>query len=501
MDGARQDDSPTRQGEHKTSDENADESFDAEIVELDAQTPRIIRDIWTAQPLAGGGFTLRQRLWRGGSAVGIVTLVCILLLAGTYAGALHRLFETPPPQPVTLPVSQDGLECITDIAWSPDSRQIAVAGYANNGCGAEMYATPLLLIYDARTHRLLRRISPDASLLPALHALLPELPLPGSARGSPFNLLLYENALLWSPDGKRLGMIFLAVAYPATSWTSITGLFVASADGSRPATYLHLLDPAVAVSSGEWNVASGAILASPAIATAGPRQTIPPALAYTWGTSGDLAPQDPLAINVVPPAPLARPVGSPTRDVAFTVWQPGAVISVAQWNDARYSESYEWNTRFAAWSPDGQYIISLIHVLASLSLDGDTQSGADMLASAPDGGSTEAILPVRDAALMALLLAAPPQSAAGEWEVAWRPDGRELAAFRLSNEPAHTAGIYDCASGRRLLSLPLASASDETFVAGSSALVRWSPDGSRLLLFSPELGAITVLGPKDLGTH
>lgn len=467
--------------------------FEAEFGELDSVTPRMLRAFWTAYPLDRPHFSRRQRLWRAATAAAAVVLLGVLLLAGMYAGTVRRLFEPAPPLPTVLHAARDGLVCVSDIAWSPDGRRIAVAGYANNGCGAETYATPLVLVYDARTGRLTRRIQPEVALLPALHALLPSLPLPGVSPRGTADLLVYENFVLWSPSGDRLGLVFLAVAYPQTGWTSITGVFTAGADGSQPRAFVQLLDPATPVSDREWDIGSGVLLAGRN--DAGPYRAIPAALAYTWGASGDLAPQEPLAENVVPPAPLAGPVGSPIHDATFSVWQPGAVISVAQWDGSGYSGGFEWNTRFAAWSPDGRYLVNLIHVLAFLSVGGAT---VPRVAAVPTDQGEEIVLPVRDAALLSLLHAAPPEAATGEWEVAWRPDGRELAAFRLGNEPAYMARIYDCATGRVLASLPLAAATGDAFVAGTTALVRWSPDGSHLVIFSPQVGSVAVWGPNYL---
>lgn len=483
------------QSEH-APDRQAEDEFEAEVSDLDPLAPRGTWALWTAHTFAGRRLTGRQRLWRAGTATGAVALVCVLLLVGTYASTLRHFFATPPPQPFTLQAARDGLVCVSDIAWSPDSRQIAVAGYMHLGCGADAYATPLILIYDAASGRLVRRIQPETAVLPALHTLLPNLPLPSESDRGNLDLLIYQNFLLWSPDGKQLGLIFLAVAFPQAGWKSITGLFEANADGSNPRAYLHALDPAKSVSAREWDTRTGTMLAD--AVSLGPNGTMPPALAYTWDSGGNLAIEEASSSDSKPLAPSPGPVGSPAHDPTFTVWQPGSVISVARWDTSGYSEGYEWSTRFAAWSPDGRYIVNLINVLAYLSISGEPA------VSVPAPRSEEGPqirLPVRDAALLALMLAAPPQAQTGEWEVAWRPDGHELAAFRLGDTSAQSAGIYDCATGRKLAALPLATAPWNMFLAGNAPLLRWSPDGSHLLLFSPQLGAITLWGPKDLAAH
>lgn len=480
----------------RTPDTGSGDEFEAEVSDLDPRPPRLIGAFWTAYTFAGRRLTGGQRLWRAGTAVGAVALVCVLLVVGTYASTLRHFFATQPARPFTLPAERDGMACVSDIAWSPDSRQIAVAGYEHLGCGADAYATPLILVYDALSGKLVRRIEPEATLLPALHRLLPNLSLPGDTARGDIELLIYQNFLLWSPDGRQLGLVFLAVAFPQTGWKSITGLFATNADGSEPRAYLHALDPAKTVSAREWDTQTGAMLDG--TVPLGPYGTMPSAMAYTWDSGGHLSIAEPTPDSSIPFASSKSPVGNPTHDASFSVWQPGSVISVARWDTSGYSEGYEWSTRFAAWSPDGRYVVNLINVLAYLSLSEEASARVSVPQSAQ---GPQVILPVRDAALLALMWAAPPQAQTGEWEVAWRPDGRELAAFRLGGSTAESAGVYDCVSGRELASLPLATAPWNAFLAGLSPLLRWSPDGTHLLLFSPQLGAITLWGPKNLAAH
>jgi hypothetical protein len=70
--------------------------------------------------------------------------------------------------------------------------------------------------------------------------------------------------------------------------------------------------------------------------------------------------------------------------------------------------------------------------------------------------------------------------------VALRPDGREAASFT----DAGTVDLVDTASGRRLASL-VPRVSERSF-SGRTALLRWSPDGTHLLLASGVLGTLTV---------
>jgi hypothetical protein len=70
--------------------------------------------------------------------------------------------------------------------------------------------------------------------------------------------------------------------------------------------------------------------------------------------------------------------------------------------------------------------------------------------------------------------------------IALRPDGREAASYT----DASTVNLVDTASGRKLITL-IPRVSARTF-SGRIALLRWSTDGTRLLLASGVLGSITV---------
>ncbi|MGH2514694.1 MAG: hypothetical protein ACRDHP_03480, partial [Ktedonobacterales bacterium] len=81
------------------------------------------------------------------------------------------------------------------------------------------------------------------------------------------------------------------------------------------------------------------------------------------------------------------------------------------------------------------------------------------------------------------------------WDVAWRPDGRVLAAYGIST----TVGIiqqvtlYDCATGHVLASLNplLGQGALDGFNGG---LLRWSPDGAHLLAYARASATLTIWG-------
>jgi len=94
------------------------------------------------------------------------------------------------------------------------------------------------------------------------------------------------------------------------------------------------------------------------------------------------------------------------------------------------------------------------------------------------------LLPAHDPAFLLVIQAAT--------AMAWSPNGRLLAAYSARN----IVDMYDCASGRKLASLLLPTSSVAP-PAGSIAM-RWSPDGSRLLLSSVPWGLISLWSPEQL---
>src|SRR5205085_6402329 len=75
--------------------------------------------------------------------------------------------------------------------------------------------------------------------------------------------------------------------------------------------------------------------------------------------------------------------------------------------------------------------------------------------------------------------------------VSWRPDGRVLAM-----DNAGHVDIYDCATGRKLSSLVPATTPDR--MNGIRDVLRWSPDGTHLLLSSTDWGPVQLWGPGQL---
>jgi hypothetical protein len=113
-------------------------------------------------------------------------------------------------------------------------------------------------------------------------------------------------------------------------------------------------------------------------------------------------------------------------------------------------------------------------------------------------------LPVRDVALAELLQQM--DAGGGQIALAWRRYGEyvatqpvlspQIAAQENDLPAAHTVTIYNCFTGQVAGSLTPESSIAPFFNAPS--LLRWSPDGSHLLLYDENLRTVTIWGPGML---
>src|SRR5215469_3240643 len=122
----------------------------------------------------------RRRSFRLASAVGV------LLLLGTFFSLNTGAFSHPisvfhPPAASLAPASspqQDGIACLADAAWSPDSHLIAVLGYTQD-CPQDEYVPGIINLYDTHSHQLIKQLHPDAAIERVLGG-------PSASAGRPF---------------------------------------------------------------------------------------------------------------------------------------------------------------------------------------------------------------------------------------------------------------------------------------------------------------------------
>jgi WD40 repeat protein len=377
-----------------------------------------------------------------------------------------------------------GFVCLSDSAWSPDSRSIAIVGYRKtcmmdglaNGAG-------LVAIYDIFTGKLLARIQPDAAVLQSLHTADPH---PQSAP------ILNYTQVLWSPHGNRIAVPF-TIQFQQTQRSQImdvtayTGVVVMDAHGDHLQVILHAQSGNGNSATAEWDLVQGKALAQPTfLAKPTPTSTaLSPATMYMWGTNGSLIPEQ---FEDSEPSPLV-PIGDPSGGYAFTIWQPGVVILNNVLSDGAASIGpaiYTLDSNFGAWSPDGRYLIST-QVESRLEFSGEPQPTQQALNAL--NVSQLPLLQVRDKALQHVLdtLSGPATSTNLDM-TSWRPDGTTLAVYDASTTDLD---VYDCGTGYQLDSLLLSTKTMYGNLNGSYML-RWSPNGEHLILFDPDVGSVIL---------
>ncbi|HLI08122.1 MAG TPA: WD40 repeat domain-containing protein [Ktedonobacteraceae bacterium] len=446
--------------------EHAETEFEIELADLEPEDNTHGATGFFSRAFLNWQRSVKRRHLRVGIAVCIVALVGAVALAnlGSYLSALPGQPEAaqslvnPQQSLPSLNVAlgqEDGLACITDNAWSPDSRYFAVLG-SEGSCSRYVHEPGLLNVYDVRsTGKALEHLHLDYLILQTLD----NRPLSRDRSG----LSIEYMHVLWSPDGKRLAVTFVDTEQPSLFY----GLLLMDMSGKHVQV---LLQPRTASArfDDEWDVVRGVPVRLPPPA---------PALIYRWGGQGHLIAQAPLSSKAMPPAPPPGLVGSPDGGQWFTVWQPGLANPISLSNGLIV---FRFSTSFAAWSPDGRYIVE------GLGLQGEVAQHGETTPFPAVSSFQTSVSPLLSAASDTLTKSVSIMTA-----VAWNPDGRILATYA----PGKLLTLYDAASGRKLLSLP--PPARQVFLQGSVGILRWSPDGSSLLLSGQQWGAVALW---NLGT-
>ena len=204
-------------------------------------------------------------------------------------------------------------------------------------------------------------------------------------------------------------------------------------------------------------------------------------------------------------------IGNPAGGQSFSVWQPGYLLyqlSGGNLADTGASDSAPvkgdvgWSPTIMPLSPDGRYFDTYV-AYSFDTFDSLTPPSTQHVSP------SEATLAPHDKALLAL--AQQMTQATGDltqqpgYAIAWRPDGKRMAAVGLNANVANTATppsaltvtVYDTASGQVVKRFT----PDWTGLSTRDAsleMAQWSPDGKRLLLEDNVYGAITIWGPGAL---
>ena len=473
---------------------------------------------------------------RGSPRRGRISLVvaCVLALAIIATVAIRALQPASPPtapapSQLVMDLTKDGIRCPRDFAWSADGSRLAVIGYQRD-CpmlDPQLYISVpgIVGIYDTAHGRLLAKFRPDQPIAATLHLQPVSDVTPAAEAGGPnLNPIVAYTHLLWSPDGKRLALTFwipiiTSVHYTSNgaTWTgaTITGVLLADPDGGHEWVLSQRLESG-GILTGEWDLSAGQVMLTPtgaasanASSVSGPLSAVP-ALDYAWVPDGKLAAHTHLNASVPPPAPSLAPIGNPDGGQSFTIWQPGQIgQDNVTFDSAGHGHTYRpgvfvFTALLAAWSPDGRYLISGDFIGWRLQPAGVPAPSADTLRALRLDQTP--LLPVRDAALEAILDDPPVQSlrnGGNAVALAWSPNGRMLALPLFGTDssggpaPAQDrVAVYDCATGKLLAQLTPSSL--YTIASSSDSFLRWSPDSTRLLFYDQQLGSVTIWGPGKL---
>lgn len=472
--------------------------------------------------------------------LGPATLSVVLLVA-IIATIIWRVTRPPTTSDAdsTLPVVTitpftDGILCPIGVAWSPDATRVAVLGYTR-GCpnlsSARGANSGIVNIYDARRGRLVMSFQPDSIILNGHGVSLPSA-TPSPELG-PFTPFLRYDDIIWSADSRQLALPFFVetgfyqqippyapyfnLGNPPPPAPTLAGVLLTNAsNGGQHVVSATYHDTGARL---EWDLFAGRLVSAAV--------TLPPALGYQWDDNGAIAPQTPLNTRG-PPATSDHPVvGNPAAGT-FSLWQPGVAapalypllssgVASAPPEYVVAPNVYMWYSDFAAWSPDGRYLLTSGFEEARIAVPQLTQPSSSALTAAQ-----VASIPVasaRDAALSSIYgimsafessVTPKPGVYPAPQSVAWQPDGRMAAAVPdvagIVREIGGGIGappvtIYDSTTGNTTTTLqaqPNSDAATENSLTHQDIWLQWSPDGKHLLLLDNTIGTLTIWNPAAL---
>ncbi|HLY31824.1 MAG TPA: hypothetical protein VKQ36_12415 [Ktedonobacterales bacterium] len=472
----------------------------------------------------------------------VVMLVMVALLAaGSFALAQHSSApRTSSPTPTSAPApggalqlhpERAGLTCPVDVAWSPNSRAVALVGYSlcpNTPTLASAHRRPqgMLLLYDTTTGGRIGSLQPDQMVAQTIKLRLHAINATLGEDAAPY--IRYQT-VQWSPDGRLIAIPFVVDYSRAprappflpseqarlSATPTVAGVLLADAT-HLDTQHIRIITAPYheSVLPLEWNLTTGKPLST--------ALTLAPSLVYHWGAHGTLLARAPLSPGATGAASVgaAGPVGNPDGGASFTLWQPGelAPAYLAQ-NSGIYTSvpgACFWYSQLAAWSPDGVYLMTPGYVGAQIvdsSLTTPDPAELSAALATTSMGQPASLVP-RDAALLSLCQRMLPDSsgfAAPAQAIAWRPDGKWLAATPdpyLNNIAAAGAAqsgvitLYASTTGKpvKTLAIPADTQAPLTNLLSEQSLwLRWSPDGARLLLLDLYTGTCTVWQPLAIG--
>lgn len=479
------------------------EDKEVKIIDLEQHDPMAERKhLQLTAAVLGWQRSPQRRHWRVMCTMSLLLLLVVLLsISNVFPSVIIESFKrayAPQAHPShtgsSLPVlpQRDGITCLRDAIWSPDSKFIAVLGYSQT-CSYVAYVPGLVNLYEAQTSKLLRQLHPDDMIVQALHKPVASsrqavASVPPDKKGGGSQPVISYTHVVWSPDTQRLAFTF----HLAASSPSLNGIVLMNTDGTRTEVLLNPQNP-LAPSSAEWDLERKVPITSQTF-------PLPPALTYHWGPKGTLIPERLLPSGALPVAPPLVPIGNPDGDPSFTLWQPGLIHETVVYASHAFT-THSWSTSFAAWSADGRFLITDLSFWGALDSAESIAAGNQFVmvsslgqaahVSRRETASPKDIATTRDSSSFVVAgltnqCAALLQAVDTPLAFAWSPNGRVLADYGDGNR----VDLYECPTGHKLTSFTLQSK-----YAASSAdavVLRWSPDGLHLLLSSVAFGLVSL---------
>ncbi len=389
-------------------------------------------------------------------------------------------------------LEQGAINCPTGAAFSPDGSHVAIIGSQSRCAPATTTLTQhVAAIYDTHSGVMTLHVNIEKLLVISTDLPLDQQPIRA----------IHYFSLGWSPDGSKIAIVFTTftsaeIQTPDTQQD--TGLIVLDAErGTARVIYGDSGYFALPGTDGGgfpiWNIAEGtevsAYAPDPGLAYAWNKQGMPYPIVKTHG------PFSQLPINAGP----RYPIGNPTSNSTFTIWQPGVIFG----SGSNVSAGI-FTTVFPTWSHDGKYV-TLISAGAQLPL---APSPTPHTPPTPSGGHgamaypTPSVMPsapARDNALVAV------QRRAGTlgWAlVAWNPAGNLLASINCNTPGDEMLEIRATNSaiiqGSAALPLGKGDTGCRNLSNGASAypaqpmMLFWSPSGDRVLVCDQRAGMISI---------
>ncbi len=452
--------------------------------------------------------SLNRKRFRLLTTLSILALVALVIFANMQGGLAvlgnarddvtsflvqhHLLPNNAPPAPLVIKPSivilpqKDGFSCVVDTTWSPDSKYVVILGY-QQGCAVGGDASPgLLTIHDASSGKRVRSNLLNDLIMHSFQHQYPKVRT---------EAVIYYHLVLLSHDKHHLAILFNATFYHEPQSPSFDGVLLLDTNEGSPNVLLHLNQNSF-MSYLVWDTQLGTEYIAPAASSSTAQSagyTMQPSPFYRWGNGGGagelLLSQDKAGLSSTS---SHGTIGDPDGGNVFTLWQPGELGITTGNGNASYPPGVgTWSTYFAAWSPDGRYIVDNLLVDGRFNIPGRPIPEHRMLVDL--SMDLLPLLPVRDKGLQHILqifAATPEQTNFNSAFVSWRFDGDALAAYGAGDIYDTGVDIYRCTDGTHVATL-LPSSPSSTKLGGGVTL-RWSDDGSHVLLFNVSLGTIVI---------